>query len=209
VDVEKIVSLNADLVLANGNGFTPPDAINKLRSLNIPVLVVYAADVPGVLADITLIGEAIGEAPAAHHLTMTMASRLAEIARAATAKPTKPRTFYEIDATGAIYGPADGSFIVGMIQLAGGDPITTGSTTVFQISLEKLVAADPELILLGDAAYGATPEAVTQRPGWGRMTAVKNGAIRAVDDIVITRPGPRLGDGLLDLARAIHPDLGI
>jgi iron complex transport system substrate-binding protein len=96
-----------------------------------------------------------------------------------------------------------------LIQLAGGIPITTGSTTVSQISLEKLVAADPQLILLGDAAYGATPAAVKQRPGWGGITAVKNDAIRAVDDIVITRPGPRLADGLLDLARAIHPELGL
>jgi iron complex transport system substrate-binding protein len=208
VDVEKIVSLDADLVLAAGNGFTPPDAIAKLRSLGIPVIVVYAADVPGVLADIELIGEAIGERPAAVEMTAAMRKRMVAVAEA-TSPTHRPRTFYEIDATGAIYGPADGSFIVGMIQLAGGDPITTGSTTVFQISLEKLVAADPEIILLGDAAYGATPEAVKQRPGWGGMTAVKKGAIYPVDDIVITRPGPRLAEGLLALARAIHPELGL
>ena len=209
VDVEKVVSLDADLVLAAGNGFNPPDAIARLRSLKIPVIVVYAADVPGVLADIELIGKAVGEWPKAAEMTAAMDQRMDTIASAAGAKGSKPRTFYEIDATGAIYGPADGSFIVGLIQLAGGDPITTGSTTVFQISLEKLVAADPEIILLGDAAYGATPEAVKQRPGWQGMTAVKNDAIRAVDDIVITRPGPRLADGLLALARAIHPDLGL
>ena len=44
-----------------------------------------------------------------------------------------------------------------MIELAGGTPITTGSTTSFEIPLETLVTADPEVILLGDAAYGAPP----------------------------------------------------
>jgi iron complex transport system substrate-binding protein len=209
VDVEKIVSLQADLILAAGNGFNPPDAITRLRSLGIPVLVVYAADVPGVLADIELIGTAIGERPAALDLTAAMRARIDQIATAAARTGTKPRTFYELDATNGIFGPADDSFPAGVISLAGGDPITTGSTTVFQISLERLVAADPEVILLGDAAYGVTPEIVAARPGWGGMTAVRMKAIYPVDDIVVTRPGPRLADGFLAVARAIHPDLGL
>jgi hypothetical protein len=39
------------------------------------------------------------------------------------------------------------------------------------------------------------------------MTAVKNGDVRALDDTVVTRPGPRLAQGLANLARAIHPEL--
>jgi ABC-type Fe3+-hydroxamate transport system substrate-binding protein len=38
------------------------------------------------------------------------------------------------------------------------------------------------------------------------MTAVRTEAIRPVDDIIITRPGPRLVEGLRQLAEAIHPD---
>jgi iron complex transport system substrate-binding protein len=41
------------------------------------------------------------------------------------------------------------------------------------------------------------------------MTAVKTGRIVAVDDIVITRPGPRLAEGLKALIAAIHPDIVI
>ena len=69
--------------------------------------------------------------------------------------------------------------------------------------------ADPEVILLGDAAYGATADVVKARPGWNVMTAVKDGQIRPVDDVVITRPGPRLVEGLRLLAVAIHPDADI
>ena len=96
-----------------------------------------------------------------------------------------------------------------MIALAGGDPITTGSPTDFAIPLEKLIAADPEVIVLGDAAYGVTAEAVAARPGWDVMTAVKDGAIRPVNDVVVTRPGPRLVEGLRALALAIHPDAAV
>ena len=69
------------------------------------------------------------------------------------------------------------------------------------------MAADPEVIVLGDAAYGTTPEIVAKRPGWGTMAAVKAGAIRPADDVIITRPGPRLAEGLVALAVAIHPEL--
>jgi iron complex transport system substrate-binding protein len=206
VDVEKIVSLQADLVIAGGNGFNPPDAINKLRSLKVPVLVVYAPDVETVFKDIELVGDAAGEPAAARDLTASMRAGFDQV-QSATAGLDHPRTFYEIDASKEIYGPAKGSFLESMIRFAGGDPITTGSTTAYSIPLESLVAADPQLILLGDAAYGTNPADIGKRPGWGGMTAVRTNAIRPVDDVVVSRPGPRLLEGLRSLAQAIHPDL--
>ena len=206
VDIEKIVGLGADLVLAGGNGFNPPDQVAKLRSLGVPVLVVYAKDVPGVLKDIEFVGRAAGHAAEAKDLTASMQAGFDQV-QAAMASLSKPRTFYEIDTTGAIYGPAKDSFVAGMVDLAGGTPITTGDPNKYDIPLEKLVTADPEVIVLGDAAYGATAAAVKARSGWGTMTTVKTGAIRPANDTLITRPGPRLGEGLRDLAVAIHPEL--
>ncbi len=206
VDVEQIVALQADLVIAGGNGFNKPDSLAQLRRLGIPVLVVYGADVEGVLRDISLVAQAVGQPTEGDALVATMRSEFLTVAQATQAL-AHPRTFYELDATKEIYGPADKSFIAEMITLAGGTPITTGSETVFSIPLEKLVAADPEVIVLGDAAYGTTAEIAAARPGWSTMTAVRNKAIRPVDDTVVSRPGPRLVEGLRDLALAIHPDL--
>ncbi len=208
VDVEKIVGLETDLVIAGGNFFNDPAAIAQLRDLGVAVLVVYAADLDGVLRDIELVGAAVGAADAAGDLTTSMRAGFDQVA-AATAGLPRPRVFYELDATTDIYTAADDSFVEGMITLAGGDAITTGSPTDFAISLETLITADPEIILLGDAAYGVTPEAVADRPGWDVMTAVKDGAIRGVNDLIITRPGPRLVDGLRELALAIHPEAAV
>ena len=207
VDVEKIVSLGADLVIAGGNKLTSPDAIAQLRRASIPVLVVYGPNLEGVLADIELIGEAVGAGPVASDLTASMQAGFDQVAAATNGLPT-PRTFYEIDATKEIYGPEKDSFIEAMVTLAGGTAITAAPGAP-SIPLEKLVAADPEVIVLGDAAYGTTPEIVAKRPGWGTMTAVKTGAVRPADDVVITRPGPRLVQGLMALAVAIHPDLAL
>ncbi len=206
VDVEKIVGLGADLVIAGGNGFNKPDAISRLKGLGIPVLVVYAPDVAGVLSDIRLIGDAVGNGSQARALTTSMQAGIDSV-KAATAGLPQPRTFYEIDATKDIYGPAPDSFLAQEIQYAGGNPITTGDPAIFSIPLEKLVAADPQVIVLGDSAYGMTAAVVAARPGWKTMTAVRSGAIEPIDDLVVSRPGPRLVEGLRLLAMAIHPDL--
>jgi iron complex transport system substrate-binding protein len=206
VDVEKIVGLGADLVIAGGNTFTPPEAIAQLRKLNVPTIVVYAPTVAKVFADVELTGEAVGRADEADDLAAAMRAEFDQIS-AATRDAKQPRTWYEVDATGAFWGPADNSFLAEMIRLAGGEPITTGSPDKFDIPAERLIRADPEVILLGDAAYGVTPEQVVARPGWATMTAVKNGAIKPIGDIVVTRPGPRIVEGLRALAAALHPEI--
>jgi iron complex transport system substrate-binding protein len=208
VDVEKIVGLRADLVIAGGNTFTPPEAIQQLRSLNVPTVVVYAPSVAKVFDDVVLTGRAVGREAAARDLAASMRAQFDQIG-AATRDAPKPRTWYEIDATGAFYGPADNSFLAEMIRLAGGDPITTGSPDKFDIPAERLIKADPEVILLGDAAYGVTSAQVAARPGWKTMTAVKKHAIRPIDDIVVTRPGPRIVDGLRALVTALHPEITV
>jgi iron complex transport system substrate-binding protein len=75
-----------------------------------------------------------------------------------------------------------------------------------QISLEQLLLADPAFIILGDSAYGETAATVSARPGWNALTAVKDQKIFPFDDNLVSRPGPRLVDGLEALARLIHPE---
>jgi iron complex transport system substrate-binding protein len=208
VDVEQIVASNADLIFAGGSGGTPPDTIEQLRGLGLPVVVLYADDIGAVLRDIELVGEATGNANEAADLTASMRAAFDQV-EAATSTLQRPRVFYETGDQPAIYGVADDSFVAAMIELAGGDVITTGSTTNWEMPLERLVEADPEVILLGDAAYGVTAEAVARRSGWGDLSAVKAGAIRPIDDIIVTRPGPRLAAGLQALVAAIHPDVAL
>ena len=206
--IEKVVDIQPDLVLAGGNNFTPAGDINRLRDLGLTVLVVYAATVDDVLADINLIGEAIGAQDEAAQMTFDMEARMDDVT-AAVAGLGRPRTFYEIGNVPEIFGPAPNSFVADMVNLAGGEPITTSDPAVFSISLEQLVSEDPEVIVLGDAAYDVCPQDLVTRPGWVGITAVRDGDVRPVDDLVVTRPGPRLGEGLAALALAIHPDADV
>jgi iron complex transport system substrate-binding protein len=74
-----------------------------------------------------------------------------------------------------------------------------------QISLEQLVVYNPGIILLGDSLFGVTIEAVKSRPGWEVLSAVQNDLIFPFDDNLVSRPGPRLVDGLEALAILLHP----
>jgi iron complex transport system substrate-binding protein len=132
-----------------------------------------------------------------------------------TAKTTglaeRPKVFYEVDATepASPWTAGPDTFIDEMITLAGGQNVGAVLPDQYaQISLEQLVAEDPDVIVLGSATYGGqTPELVAQRPGWQDIQAVANGTVYTFDDNLVSRPGPRVVDGLETLARLIHPEL--
>lgn len=203
VDIEKIVNLRADLVIAGGLGFTPPAAVAQLRSLGIPVVVLYAESVADALAGIDTIGTLTGQADEASGVTSAMREEFDRLA-ALTQGLAKPLTFYEIDATSDIYTVPAGSLYEELLRLAGADPITTDAS--YQISLEKLITANPAVILLGDGGY-TKPADVTARPNWSGIKAVVDGAIYPVNDTLITRPGPRLVEGLRALINTLHPEV--
>jgi iron complex transport system substrate-binding protein len=117
--------------------------------------------------------------------------------------------YYELDATDPAkpYTPGPGTFYTALIETAGGINIGASLSGEWaQIGLEALLSMDPDLILLGDAQWGVTPESIAQRPGWNTLTAVKNNRVLPFDDNLIARIGPRQVDGLEALARVLHPE---
>lgn len=207
VDVEKVVAADPDLILAAGNELTPSAVITQLADLGYPVMALYPESLDDVLADIRLVGEALDAAGEAAAVVADMEYRI-EVVRHAVPSVV-PVVFYEVGFfDGTIYTAGEDSFLASLIEAAGATPVT-GDALTTSISLEDLLAADPQIILLGDAAYDASiaPESVAARPGWEGLTAVQTGNVFVIaEDPVITRPGPRIVDGLEALARAIHPD---
>lgn len=212
VDVERVVAAEPDLVLAAGNELTPSAVIEQLDGLDLPVLVLYPETLDGVYADIELVGTALGADEEAETLVAGMEQRVAEVV-AAVEGVERPLTLYEVfHSEGTTFTAGEGSFLAALLELAGAEALTGDAQGT--IGAEDLVAADPELILLGTASYDpsladpqAALETVAARPGWGGLAAVRKGAVMPyLDDIVTTRPGPRIVDGLEALARAIHPD---
>ena len=206
-NIEKIFSLSPDLVLAI-TGL--PEVIAKLGELGIPALILDPSDLEAVLADIQLVGKVTGAEKEAEALVSEMRGRIAVVTEKATEVEERPMVFCEIDATDPSkpWTTGPGSFMDAMILLSGGTNVAADAESAWvQFSAEEIIAKDPDIIILADSKYGVTPESVRERPGWEVITAVKEGAIFDIDDDLISRPGPRIVDGLEAVARIIHPEL--
>jgi iron complex transport system substrate-binding protein len=205
---EQIVALHPDLVLAAE--INTPEQVKALESLE---LTVYYLKNPATLEEmygnLETVAKLTGHEADAATLADSLEARVAEVDNKVAAVTERPSVFYEIDATDPAkpYTAGPGTFIDLLIQRAGGTNIAgTLKDQYPQLSLEQVVALNPSFIVLGDSLYGVTPDAVKARPGWGSLSAVKNGNIFPVDDNLFSRPGPRLVDGLELLAKLLHPE---
>jgi len=209
INTEAIVALKPDLILAAE--INSPEQVKALEDLK---LTVYYLPNPktfdDLYANLETVGKLTGRSTEAAKLNESLKARYdAVIQKVAQAKDA-PTVFYEIDATDPTkpYTSGPGTFIDLVITLAGGKNIGGELKDAFaQISSEELVKQNPDLIVLGDALYGVTPDSLAQRPGWGALNAVKNKQVFTFDDNLISRPGPRLIDGLEQMAKLVHPEL--
>jgi iron complex transport system substrate-binding protein len=209
-NAEAIVALDPDLVLVAS--ISNPDDVQALADLGLAVYSTrFTVTLDDIYADISDIGALVGRATEAEALVNDMQGRIQAIGDKLAQVDERPVVFYELDATDpdAPFTVGPGAFVDQMITLAGGTNVAAATGEAYpQYSLEQLVADDPDLILLGTATYGGqTPETVAARAGWGNLTAVVNGAIYPMDDNLISRPGPRVVDGIEAMARVIHPGL--
>ncbi len=157
-----------------------------------------------------MVGEVTRQADKTRQVTDAMQQKFEAIkAKVATAK-TRPRVYWELDATDPAkpYSVGPGNFVSDLIAMAGGTNIFENVSAPFpQISSEQVVAADPEVIILSDAAYGITVDSVAKRPGWQALAAVTHQRVAPIDDNLVSRPGPRIVEGLEAVAKIIHPEL--
>ena len=207
-NLEEIAKLQPDLVLASE--LNTPEQIKSLEDLKITVFVLTnPTKFEGLYQNLETTGILTGHQSEAAKLSADLQAREKAVTDALAGISDRPKVFYELDASDPAkpYTVGPNTFIDILISMAGGANIGANLKGDYpQISQEELLAQDPDIILLGDAAYGTTPEQVATRPGWSVIKAVKANQVFAVDDNLVSRPGPRLIDGLESLAKAIHPE---
>jgi iron complex transport system substrate-binding protein len=205
---EQIAALKPDLVLAGG--INTPEQVKALDDLGINVFYLgNPSTLEEMYANLGTVAKLTGHEAEAAALVDSLKARVKAVDDKLTGVADKPVVFYEIDASdpNKPYTTGPGTFIDLLIARAGGLNLPGLKDAYPQVSLEQIVLANPAIILLGDALYGTTPEAVAARPGWSEIAAVKSGSVKPFDDNLVSRPGPRLVDGLEALTRAIHPEL--
>jgi len=206
-NVEAIVALEPDLVLAAE--INPPELVQQLEDIG---LTVYYLGNPTTLEEMYTNLETVGDLTG-HNVTElvdSLKARVAAVDEKIMPLSSRIAVFYEIDATDPTkpwtYGP--GTFGDLLIARAGGYNVGGIASDPYpQLSLEQVFAANPSVIVLGDSMWGVTAEAVKARPGWETILAVQSDSIFPFDDNLVSRPGPRLVDGLEQLAKLLRPGL--
>ncbi len=208
-NMEAIVSLKPDLVLA-----TSINTADQVQSLEKLGLTVYMLPNPTTLDEmyqnLETVAQLTGRQAEAVKLVDSLKTRVAAVDSKIAAVKDRPLVYYELDATdpNAPYTAGPGSFVDQLIQEAGGKNAGSALKDQWaQISVEQLLVVNPDIIILGDAAYGVTADQVKQRAGWSAIKAVQGSKIFTMDDNTVSRAGPRLVDGLETMAKMFHPDL--
>ncbi len=207
-DTEAIVALHPDLVLAGE--INTPELVNSLEQLG---LTVYYLPNPTTLeamyGNLKMVGQLTGHKSEAARLVDSLKKRVTAVDARISPLNSRPTVYYELDATDPTkpYTAGPGTFVDLLISRAGGTSVGRNLTSQWaQISLEQLVVDNPGIIVLGDSAYGVAADSLKQRAGWNGLAAIQNGLVYPFDDNLVSRPGPRLVDGLEALAKLFHPD---
>ena len=209
-DMEKIVALKPDLVLASQ--LTPAEQVEAFEKLGLKVyLLANPQDIEGMFENLEVIGQITGKETEAAALSEQLKARVATVDQKLANAENQPVVFYQIDSTdqNAPWTAGKGSFIDTLITRSGGNNLGAKLVDAYaQVSIEQLLIDQPEVIIVGDYTWGGiTAEDVLSRESWAGLEAVKNAKVFIFDDNLVSRPGPRLVDGLEALAALLHPEL--
>jgi len=211
-NVEKIISLQPDLVLAHGGTAMGSSAagLQQIRDAGIAVLVVNdATNFDTVYDSVNMIGSATGEKEAAEKIVADMKAEIEEIkSKVASIKAEDKKNVYvEISESPDIMAAGKNTFIDEILNTVQANNIITEEGWP-KIDQEAVIASNPDVIITTYGFYVEDPiKKVTSREGWQDMNAVKNKQVVDVHSDKVTRPGPRLVEGVEEVAKAVYPDI--
>lgn len=207
--IETIASLKPDLVLAAE--INTPEQVKALEDVGLTVYYLSnPKDLAGLYANLKTVGQLAGRESEADALVQSLQTRVQAVEDKLAPISSIFTVFYEMDGSDPAkpWTAGQDSYLSQLVKMALGSNVGDSIKGDYvQMSQEALLVQNPAIILLGDAAYGVTPEQVAARPGWGALQAVKDNRIYAFDDNLVSRPGPRLVDGLEALAKLLRPEL--
>lgn len=210
-NVEKVISLKPDLVLAHESSAHSSEAgLQQLRDAGIEVLVVNdATKFDEVYETISLIGTATGAKQKAETLIADMKKKVEDIKTKAEAvkEEDKKTVLVEVSPAPDLYAAGKNTFIDEMLQIINAKNTVTEEGWP-KLEAEGIIKSNPDVIVTTYGYYTPNPvKNVTSREGWENITAVKENRVVDVHSDKVTRTGPRLTEGVEELAKAVYPDI--
>lgn len=193
-NLEAILAMEPDLVV---HSYLPEDIEQGLANVGIPSLTQFSAmTLEDTYQQIQQLGQATGNSEQAETVVSEMEQKIDDLVMRGSG--FSPYTFYhELDQT--YYSVTSTTFIgqvyamIGLTNIA--DAADEAGSGYPQLSEEYILSQDPDLIFLADTkCCGQSAETVSERNGWGALTAVSEGKVIELDDDIASRWGPRVVD---------------
>lgn len=209
LNIEKILSLEPELVLADPSN--DQKALQQLKEADIPVLVVNSAEnLDDVYKSIELIGQATGTANEAEKVIEDMKKKIADVEAKVKGiqDEDKKNVFIEVSPEPEIYTAGNNTFMDALLSVIHAENASKEIDGWQQVNDEAVIKMNPDVIITTYGYYVDNPvDQVLKREGWGDITAIKEKQIVDIHSDLINRPGPRLSDGVEELAKAVYPDV--
>ena len=207
-NVEKIIAMNPEIVFAHESALgVASGGFQQLRDAGVSVYVVKnATDFEETYATIETIGKATGKIEEAEKIVTDMKAKVEEVLAKTATVENKKKVFVETSPAPEIYTPGKNTFMNQMLDMIGAENIAADQEDWFMMDPEEIVNRNPEVIVVMYDYIDTAVEDVYKRNGFDAITAVKEKAVVQVDENKTSRTGPRLADGLEEIAKAIYPE---
>ncbi len=200
-DMERITELDPDLIITNG----VVDGLDETATnAQIAVAGYYPQSMEEVQNQILQVGVLTNRQTDAEGIVANMKERM-EAVVASVEGLDRPTVFYEVWGDPLMVA-GKGSFINEIITLAGGTDVAGDAEPYSNYDVEQLVAADPDIYMINDGDPSLNKDTLAARPGYEGLSALENDRVVTVNADHISRPGPRLIQGLEEVADLLHPD---
>jgi iron complex transport system substrate-binding protein len=201
---ETIAELNPDLILVTVEGNSKED-FAKLESLGYKLFVTNPRTIEDISTSILTIGRILGRDASAARLVRSMRGQ-EETIHSLVRGEKKPKVF-AIISTKPLITAGPSTFIHQLIEKAGGTNIAEDATLPYPIySREEVFHQQPEYLVVTTDAVQMLSTLFSEFPEWENMPAIKRRHVLLVNSDIVTRPGPRIIEGLEIIARVLHPD---
>ncbi|MGC8585253.1 MAG: ABC transporter substrate-binding protein [Thermoplasmata archaeon] len=204
VSVEKVLSLNPNLVLAYG-GIYDPNAITQIENAGIPVLFMNPENLDGIIHDIFMLGYATDDVSNASKIINAIESFETDL-NGITANITNRSTVFYLGWYNPIWTAGENTFINDLIIQAGG--INTGSVGVgyYIANPESIVNENPQWILVSQSQAFLLNQ-FENNSMFSNITAVKLKHFIILPDYYIEEPGPQIFIGIYMVFQTLYPNL--
>jgi iron complex transport system substrate-binding protein len=208
VDIEKVLSLSPDLILAANLHIET--VVPELERRGLRVVTLNPTTTEEVLDGITQLGVLTGNEVEASQIVNDMRERIEAVVKktASLSEDEKPR-FLALAWHDPIYAASPANLQGQLIAMAGGTNIAYDITSE-PMGLEAVIARNPQVIIAytghGDGRDLPFNWAKTE-PRLKNTEAVKNNRVYQIDTNVIGRAGPRIADALEQIAQFLHPEI--